>query len=344
MTKKKIIRPDLQIPVDAWGTIKSATAKLTWLQRVDACIAARVVPRSFAHLAIKIATKWINEQTGLAWRGAKGLGEDIGMSEPSMIRLLDTAEAAGLLFAVKRGKPGRGNTTIYRLAMPEAGNTKTSGGFYEGQNTKTGEGFDAQQPGRKTSIRGAVKPPSVSKKTSTGGYEPLRDSISVENNLRVAAEGGATTARGDSSNTVRAVRESADGSSAVSEPLASAPSAPHGAWKEPDIASQLTPPPSATVFPLHRDNPRASIGWPPDGAHAANADADAERTAVIDHGRKVLGAGCETLVARLHDAERAVDPDGAAERVHDGLDAASNEEDPIAHIENAIEIAESLGC
>ncbi|MBR0750260.1 hypothetical protein JQ582_40805 [Bradyrhizobium japonicum] len=339
---KNVARPDLEIPVEAWGTIKGATAKLAWFAQVDAAIAAGLVGGSFAQLAINIATnpKGVNSQTGLTWRSARTLADETGLTKSTVKRLLDEAVAAGLLFVVQKGRPGRdGQSTIYRLAMPEAGNGPPVRRFQR----KKRPTYETKNPENGPSMVPETAHP-CSRKRPTSGTHLLRDSISVENNLRVAAEGGATTARGDSSNTARAVRESTDGSSAGSEPLASAPSAPHGAWKEPDIASQLTPPPSATVFPLDRDNPRASIGCPPDGAHAANADADAERTAVIDHGRKVLGAGCETLVARLHDAERAVDPDGAAERVHDGLDAASNEDDPVAHIENAIEIAESLGC
>ncbi|MET4236214.1 hypothetical protein ABIB83_008729 [Bradyrhizobium sp. I1.8.5] len=73
--------------------------------------------------------------------------------------------------------------------------------------------------------------------------------------------------------------------------------------------------------------------------NGADADADAERAAVLDHGRNVLGAGCDALTARLLDAERALDAFGAAERVLEALDTAANEDDPHAHIENEIAIA-----
>ena len=37
---RRILRRDLQVPLEAWGTIKGATAKLAWFERVDAAIAA----------------------------------------------------------------------------------------------------------------------------------------------------------------------------------------------------------------------------------------------------------------------------------------------------------------
>ena len=138
-------RPDLQIPVEAWGTITGAVDKLRWFEHVDACIAAGTVERSFAQLAIRIATKCIDKETGLGWRGAKKLADNIGMSETSVVRLLGDAVAAGLLGVAKQGQRGSGHFTIYRLAMPEAGKpppmevstptkTSTDGGFGSGRN------------------------------------------------------------------------------------------------------------------------------------------------------------------------------------------------------------------
>ena len=109
---------------------------------------------------------------------------------------------------------------------------------------------------------------------------------------------------------------------ATDEPVARAA---HAALND-HLASQKQPPPSSAS---------KNIGRP---ANGANADADAERAAVLDHGRKVLGAGCDAVVARLFDAERALDAPGAAKRVFDALDTAANEDDPHAHIENEIAV------
>jgi hypothetical protein len=49
------------------------------------------------------------------------VADNTGLSEPSVDRLLKDAVAAGLLFVVRKGRPGRGGrSTIFRLAMPEA--------------------------------------------------------------------------------------------------------------------------------------------------------------------------------------------------------------------------------
>ena len=95
------------------------------------------------------------------------------------------------------------------------------------------------------------------------------------------------------------------------------------------ITAQQQPPSSASE----------NIGRP--AANGVNADADAERAAALDYGRKVLGAGSDALTARLLDAERALDAFGAADRVLEALDTAANEDDPHAHIENEIAVTQS---
>lgn len=118
--KKPAFRPDLTVPVELWGTIIGAGDKLTWLARVDAAITAGVVPRSFLHVAVRIATQWLNKESGLTWRSAENLASDIGMVKSSVEDLLKDAVAAGLLIMVKPGQRGRGNrSAIYRPAMPE---------------------------------------------------------------------------------------------------------------------------------------------------------------------------------------------------------------------------------
>jgi hypothetical protein len=87
-----------------------------------------------------------------------------------------------------------------------------------------------------------------------------------------------------------------------------------------------------------RDNP---IGTP---VKVANADGDADRAAVFERGRKVLGAGSDALVARLLDAERALDALDDADRALDALNAAANEDDPHAHIENEIALSLHLAA
>ena len=207
MTKKKTARPDLQIPVEAWGTIKSATDKLTWLAVAGACIAARMVDVSFAHMAINIATspKGVNSQTGLTWRSSRTLADETCMTKSTVNRLLDKAVAAGLLFVVRKGRPGRdGQSTIYRLAMPEARNGPPMRRF-ERDKRPTSE--------PKNPENGPSKPQQTDhacpEKRPTSGTHLLRDSISVENKLRAAAEGGADTARGDRRDTSDDGRDSA---------------------------------------------------------------------------------------------------------------------------------------
>ena len=56
MRRQTSLRRDLRVPLEARGTIKGAIDKLAWLEHVDACIAAGIVARSFAHIAIKLAT------------------------------------------------------------------------------------------------------------------------------------------------------------------------------------------------------------------------------------------------------------------------------------------------
>ncbi|MGY4261426.1 hypothetical protein ACVI1L_008494 [Bradyrhizobium sp. USDA 4516] len=331
-------RPDLEVPVEQWGTIKGATDKVTWFACIDAAIVAEMVPRSFLHLAVRMATQWLNKESGLTWRSAANLASDIDMAKSTVEGLLEVGVAVGLLVKVKRGKRGRGKrTAIYRPAIPDV--LIPDGPGFKLDEKPGGPGFSAPvKRSRKSRFEQPANPDFGPSK-----YPAHRDDLPVEvipeDIIPVAApQRGANTARGDSSNTTRADSECADGSSAVPEPLASQPSAPDGAWSEPDIAPRSTS--SLPRQPPNRDNPAPSVGRPPNGSHA---DADAERTAVLDHSRKVLGAGCEALVARFHDAERALDPDSATERVFDLIDVAANEDDPVACIENAINIAEGLG-
>lgn len=336
MTRRKPeFRPDLTIPVELWGTITGSTDKLHWLERVDAFIAAGMVPRSFLHVAVRTATQWLNKETGLTWRSAENLASDIGMAKSSVEGLLEAAVTAGLLVMVKRGQRGRGKrSAIYRPAMPDV--LKPGEPGFEDALLPGGAGFKRSRKASSKSRLEQPANPGFAPKQIPAHRDDLPVEVIPEDIIPVAApQRGADTARGDSSNTTRAVRESTDGNSAVPVPLVSEPSAPDGAWREPDIA-----PRSTSSLPRQsplRDNPEASMG-----RAASGAQADAERAAVLQHGRKVLGAGCEALIARLHDAEHALDPDSATERVLDVLDVAANEDDPVACIENAIGIAESI--
>jgi hypothetical protein len=181
VTQRKIARPDLEIPVEAWGAIKSATAKLAWFEQVDAAIAAGIVGGSFAQLAINMATnpKGINSQTGLTWRSARTLADNTGLSEPTVDRLMKEAVAAGLLFVVRKGRPGRGGrSTIFRLAMPETEMPSPVRRFGR-KNPLRGEAKNPENP----SPHNAERPSSVPEKsahtcqnnTPTSGSELLRD-------------------------------------------------------------------------------------------------------------------------------------------------------------------------
>lgn len=169
MPTTNIKRPDLQVSNEKWGLIKGAVDKLRWFECVDACIAAGTVDRSFAHLAIRIATQWINKETGLAWRSAKNLAVDIGMSETSVVRLFGEAVAAGLLGIAKPGRRGSGHFSIYRLAMPEAGKPPPME-ISKPINTSTDGDFDRVE----TTIGDAGKPPSVPEKPPWVVMNPLR--------------------------------------------------------------------------------------------------------------------------------------------------------------------------
>jgi hypothetical protein len=218
MTKKKIARPDLQIPVEAWGTITGATDKLQWLERGDACIAAGMVPRSFLHVAVRIATQWLNKETGLTWRSAENVASDIGMAKSSVEGLLEAAVAAGLLIIVKRGQRGRGKrSTIYRPAMPDV-LIPGGPGFKPGALIPDGPGFKRSRKSR----LGQRANPGFGPNIIPAHRDDLPEEVIPEDIIPVAAEGGADTARGDSSNTTRVVRES-DNSTEPSRPNQRAP-------------------------------------------------------------------------------------------------------------------------
>jgi hypothetical protein len=132
-----------------------AVDKLTWLRRVDECIAAGMVPHAFAHVAIRLATQRMNKRTGLAWPSPETLGTDIGMSASNVGRGLNAAVNVGLLGVVQHGRRGRGShTAIYRLTMPKA---EIAAGSLLSQISTDG---DLSQAGR---------PPSEPSQISTGG-------------------------------------------------------------------------------------------------------------------------------------------------------------------------------
>ncbi|MGK7059830.1 hypothetical protein AB4853_25510 [Bradyrhizobium sp. 1050_B9_N1_2] len=340
MTRAKhIARPDLEIPVEAWGTIKSATAKLAWFAQVDVAIAAGMVGGSFAQLAINIATnpKGVNSQTGLTWRSARTLADDTGLTKSTVDRLLKEAVAAGLLFVVREGRPGRdGQSTMFRLAMPEGEIAPPVGHFPRKKRPTHGTKNHKKRP---THDAGNV--PSGPQETShldrnkrpISGTHLLRD-ITPSDLTPLERGSAAQSARVERGNVTETETTVSDAplnpafdtvdAAPVPEPLTPVPRA--DARTEP-VALQKQPPPSGAS---------KNIGRPV--MNGADADADVERAAVLDHGRNVLGAGFDALTARLLDAERALDALDAAQRVLDALDAAANEDDPHAHIENEIAV------
>jgi hypothetical protein len=190
---KNIARPDLQLPGEVWGTIKGATDKLTWLARIDAAIGAGMVPRSFLHVAVRIATQWLNKETGLTWRSAENLASDIGMAKSSVEGLLEDAVAAGLLIMVKRGQRGRGKrSTIYRPAMPDV-LIPDGPGFKPGALLPDGPGF---KPSRKSRLGQPVNP-GFGPNIIPAHRDDLPEEVIPEDRIPVAAEGGANTVRGD---------------------------------------------------------------------------------------------------------------------------------------------------
>jgi hypothetical protein len=240
--EKNKVRPDLQLPKELRGTITGATDKLQWLERVDACIAAGMVPRSFLHVAVRIATQWLNKETGLTWRSAENLASDIGMAKSSVEGLLEAAVATGLLIIVKRGQRGRGKrSTIYRPAMPDL--LPDGPGFKPGLLIPDGPGFKR----RRKSRLGQPANPGFGPNIIPAHRDDLPEEVIPEDIIPAA-----DTARGDSSNTARAVRET------VPEPLTPVPRA--DARTEPITAQQPKP---------TRDNP---IGTAPKSARAAFAE------------------------------------------------------------------------
>ena len=91
--RKPDFRPDLALAVEMWGTIVGAVDKLTWLRRVDECIAAGMAPDLLAQLAIRLATARMNPRTGLAWASPETLGDDIGKSRTSARRALEAVRS-----------------------------------------------------------------------------------------------------------------------------------------------------------------------------------------------------------------------------------------------------------
>jgi hypothetical protein len=254
MTQKKA-RPDLEIPVEAWGTIKGATAKLAWFEQVDAAIAAKIVGGSFALIAINIATnpKGVNSQTGLTWRSARTLADDLGLSEPTVDRLLKEAVAAGLLFVVRKGRPGRaGRSTIFRLAMPEAEIPSPVRRF----RRKNPSAHEADIP----SSVSEKSPHPCRRNTLTSGSELLRDITpsDLTPSERGAHAHAAQSARAERGNVTETETTSDDApenpsvSTAIPEPLRPVPRA--DARTEPITAQQPKP---------SRDNP---IGTAANGA------------------------------------------------------------------------------
>ena len=248
--RKSEFRPDLALPVELWGTIIGAVDKLTWLARTDAAIAAGMVPRSFLHVAVRIATRWLNKETGLTWRSAENLASDIGMAKSSVEGLLEDAVAAGLLIMVKRGQRGRGKrSTIYRPAMPDV-LLPDGPGFKPDALIPGGPGF---KPSRKSRLEQPANPGFGANQIPVG-RDDLPEEVIPEDIIPLAAEGGANTARGDGSNTTRAERESSTDAAtdyALSDTVDDAPipatdgsvaRTAHAALKQP-LAEQEPPPP-----------------------------------------------------------------------------------------------------
>ncbi|WP_426615363.1 hypothetical protein [Bradyrhizobium sp. McL0616] len=183
MTRGKPNRRDLSLPVELWGTIMGAVDKLTWLERVDECIAAGMVPHAFAHVAIRLATQMTNRRTGLAWPSPETLGAAIGMSASNVRRGFEAAVEVRLIEIVQPGRRGRGShTTIYRLTMPRA--------KIEKQLAQIAAGGDLNDAGRSPQIstggdldevRKSPKTPAVNRQKhppqiATGGDDlPVRD-------------------------------------------------------------------------------------------------------------------------------------------------------------------------
>jgi hypothetical protein len=259
MTKKKNFRPDLQIPVEAWGTIKGATDKLTWLARIDACIAAGMVPRSFLHVAVRIATQWLNKETGLTWRSAENLASDIGMAKSSVEGLLEAAVAGGLLIIVKRGQRGRGKrSTIYRAALPDV--LLPGGPGFEDALLPGGPGFKRSRKASRKSRFEQPANPGFGPKQIPAHRDDLPVEVIPEDIIPVAAQArGTNTVRVDPSNTTRAERES------VLTPEQA---------RAPEVARSQSPPDAhLDIFnrdQSNRDNPVTSIGRAadPDGFQA----------------------------------------------------------------------------
>ena len=257
MIRKKIARPDLALPVELWGTIKGATDKLTWLERIDAAITAGMVQRSFLRVAVRIATHWLNKETGLTWRSAENLASDIGMAKSSVEGLLEDAVTAGLLIMVKRGQRGRGKrSAIYRPTMPDV--LIPDGPGFEPEVIPDGPGF---KPSRKSSRKSRLRQPAnpdFGPIIIPAHRDDLPEEVIPEDIIPVAAYGGTTTARADSSNTTHAVRESAP-TSATDGPVARTA---HAALND-HLAAQHQPSPERVP----------KIGAGPNGAHADGFDA-----------------------------------------------------------------------
>lgn len=333
MTRRKSeFRPDLALAVDQWGTITGAVDKLTWLARIDAAIAAGMVPRSFLHVAVRIATQWLNKETGLTWRSAENLASDIGMAKSSVEDLLEDAVAAGLLIMVKRGQRGRGKRcAIYRPAMPDV-LIPDGPGFKLDALIPGGPGFKTGPKSSRKSRLGQPANPGFGANQIPAHRDDLPEEVIPEDIIPLERGAHAHAAQSD-----RVERGN------VTETETSPDHAPWNPAFDTFDAAPITETPMQRADALHetvseqeQQPPRINpIGTPTTAAHGERSAVPA----VFERGREVLGAGSDALVARLLDAERALDALGAAERVFDALTAAANEDDPHAHIENEIALS-----
>jgi Helix-turn-helix domain len=280
------------------------------------------LPSAAVRVALAIANRW-NEESGEAHPSLQTIALEGGLGEGTVRRMLPVLVERGHL-AVQWGSRGSKHPNHY-WPLDESAN----GGAIQNAN-----GGAIAEKAKAPSER--EKAPFPPKKAPTGALNTQNTQNTLEH-----TKGSASTARMDRGDVTETENTSDDASLNPAFDTADA------ATNSEPVVSPV-PRAEARTEPIAAQNPKPSrvkseknIGIPAN-ANGANADADAERAAVFGRGREVLGAGSDALVARLLDAERALDALGAAERVLDALNAAANEDDPHTHIENEIALALQL--
>jgi hypothetical protein len=136
------------------------TAKVfRWLHQVNA---DKKLPASVAKVAIRMSPDFNEDKGGMAWSACKTMGDDIGISEHTVIRAVRALEARGHL-RIKWGKQGRGHSNNYW--MIEKGQQAD---LFEDTKPAPAQVLEDQKP----AFKETRKPASASRKPASVSGKP----------------------------------------------------------------------------------------------------------------------------------------------------------------------------